>query len=96
MTPEGNLDDPADEKKYWKGESADGVELCEEKEDGINSRVSEAKKREESGVEEKPAAQFVSRESQEGIEDGFQEQTTKSDRIYPGWAGRVIRNSLTQ
>lgn len=62
MTPEGNLDDPADGKEDGECESIDRVELCEEEIDRIDGGVNEAEEWETTGVEEKPAVQSVSRE----------------------------------
>ena len=62
MTPETDLDYPADEDDDGEGESVDGVELCEEEACGVDDGVDQADEREESGVEDEPAAGVVSRE----------------------------------
>ena len=62
MTPETDLDDPADEKDNGECESADGVEVCKKEAYGVNDGVNKADKWEESGVENEPAVELVSRE----------------------------------
>ena len=62
MTPETDLDDPADEDDNGERESVDGVEVCKKEACCIDEGVNKAEEGEESGIEYEPAAGIVSRE----------------------------------
>ena len=62
MTPETDLNDPADKEDNGECESVDGVEVCKKEAYGVDEDMNKADKWEESGVEDEPAAGLVSRE----------------------------------
>ena len=74
VTPETDLDDPADEDDNGEYESVDGVEVCKEEAYGVDKGVDKADEREETGIEDEPAAGLVSREVSR-LEAGARQKT---------------------
>ena len=62
MTPETDLDDPADEDDNGECKSVDGVEVCEKEAGGVDEGMNKADEWEETGIEDEPAAGLVSQE----------------------------------
>ena len=62
VTPETDLDYPADEDDNGEYESVDGVEVRKKEACGVEESVNKAEEREKTGVEGEPSAGLVSRE----------------------------------
>ena len=79
VTPETDLDDPADEDGNGEYESVDRVKVSEKEAYGVDEGVNKADEWEESGIEDEPAAGLVSRQVTR-LEAGAQGKTRAKNR----------------